>query len=372
MSDHMIFLDFGLFSVYWYGFIMGVTVLLATGLFVLLRRMQGEEVQRSLTTALMAMPAALLGARVFYCWFAKALFSGGALEMMNLLTGGYALYGALLGILTVMAVQGLRHRTSVLTMLDAACPPVALAIAVERWTGLVNGSDIGFAVSSPWIQRFPFSLLSETDQVYHLWVGFFEGVTAMLLFLVLAAIYWMKYRAECKGMRCGDVALLFMMIYGFSQSFWESMRDDSLFMVTLGFVRINQIFSIVMALSAVIWLMVRKCQRRGVSAADAGMWTLCAAALGVAVYCEFTMNAVSMTRNYILLGVSLSVMLMLGICLINGSRKDEAGCTHAAALDRELPRSDAERGDGSDKAAPDGFASIDVDALDLDELKSLR
>lgn len=365
MSDQTMFLDFGLFSVSWYGFIMGAMILLATGLFVFLRKMQGEDMESSLTTALFALPAALIGARVFYCWFAKALFSGGVLEMMNLLTGGYALYGALLGILTVIPVEGIRRGKSVSHMLDAVCPSVALAIAVERWAGIINGSDIGFSVSSAWIQRFPFSVRSETDHVYNLWVGFFEGAAAALIFIFLAAVFLMKYRSDRKGLCCGDVALLFMMTYGFSQSFFESMRDDSLFMVTLGFVRISQIISIVMAVGALVFLMVRKGRRRGVSAIDIGLWVLCAAALGLAVYCEFTMNAVSMTRNYFLLAFSLSVMLTVGLCLMTGGWKHGADQAGELTIDKKRPPDAEER-------ASAGFVPLDIDGLDMDELKSLR
>ena len=375
MSDHTMFLDFGLFSINWYGLMMGVTVLLTAGLYVLLRRRQGENAENSLTTALIAMPAALVGARVFYCWFAKALFAGGVIEMMNLLTGGYALYGALLGILPVISARGLRGGKSLPAMLDAVCPPLSFAIAAEKWAGLINGSDIGFSVSAPWVQRFPFSLLSAADQTYYLWVGFFEGLTAAILCAALAAVFLTQYPQGRSGTRRGDVTLLFMMGYGFSQSFWESLRDDSLFMVTLGFVRINQIISIVMAAAALILLMVRRGRRKGVSAADIGLWTLCGAALALAVYCEFTMNAVSMTRNYILLAVSLSSMLTAGVLLLVESRRHTADERSSALPDRKR-LGDTQSGqntptDPADGAA-DGFAPIDVDGLDLDELKSLR
>ncbi len=365
MSDQTMFLDFGLFSVYWYGFLMGITVLLATGLFVFLRKMQGEDTESSMTTALVALPAALILSRVFYCWFAKALFSGGVWEMMNLLTGGYALYGALAGILTVVLAEGLWCGKSVIQMLDAVCPSVALAIAMEKWAGYINGSDIGFSVSSAWIQRFPFSVRSEADLGYNLWVGFFEGAAAMLIFLFLFVAFVMKDRKDCKGLRRGDIVLLFMMSFGFSQSFLESMRDDSLFMVTLGFVRINQIISIVMAVGALVFLMVRKGRRRGVSAIDVVLWLLCAAALGLAIYCEFTMNAVSMTRNYILLAISLSVMFTVGLCLMIGGWKHGAGKVGESAIDNNL-------GSDEEEKELERFIEIDIHGLDLDELKSFR
>lgn len=371
MSDHTMFLDFGLFSIYWFGFIMGIAVLLSTGLFVLLRKMQGEDAESSMTIAIIAMPTALIMSRIFYCWFAKALFSDGAVEMMNLLTGGYAFYGALSGVLAVVLIEGFRRGTSVPAMLDAVCPPVVLAVAVERWAGMINGSDIGFSVSSPWIKRFPFALMSEADQKFHLWVGFFEGATAVMIFLFLTAVFLVKYRWKRGGLRCGDVALLFMMTYGFSQSFWESMRDDSLFMVTLGFVRISQIISIVMAISAVVFLIIRKIRSKGISVADAGQWVLCAAALGVAVYCEFTMNAVSMTRNYILLGLSLSSMLVVGLGLMFGSRKHRMR-EISARVPRESDRRSAGMKRNTSKKESVGFDAVDTDGLDIDILKSLH
>ena len=325
MSDHTMFLDFGLFSINWYGLMMGVTVLLTAGLYVLLRRRQGENAENSLTTALIAMPAALVGARVFYCWFAKALFAGGVIEMMNLLTGGYALYGALLGILPVISARGLRGGKSLPAMLDAVCPPLSFAIAAEKWAGLINGSDIGFSVSAPWVQRFPFSLLSAADQTYYLWVGFFEGLTAAILCAALAAVFLTQYPQGRSGTRRGDVTLLFMMGYGFSQSFWESMRDDSLFMVTLGFVKISEIVSVVMAVAAFVIVAVRYGRVRKNARGLVISCACYAVLLTAAVICEFKMNAVDLMRNYVIMSVSLGLMLVISFRLLLSGRSVAEG-----------------------------------------------
>ena len=315
MSEHLIFLDFGAFAVYWYGIFMGGAVFLSAMLFALLRKMQGENFVSALTVSLMAMPAALVLSRVFYCWFAKASFPNGLRDCLNLLSGGYALYGALAGVLLVLLIDAAAAKQSLLRLIDAAVPAVLAAIVIGRLAGLTSGGDIGFALSGAKDDSLPFVMWSEAEQSYILWVGFFEAIAAWVAFVLALAVFVLTYGVKKDGFTKGGAALQFMLIVGFSQTILESMRNDSLFMVTLGFVRINQIISILLAVAALVILIVKGCRLQKPRAYDFILWVLCAAALSVAVYCEFEMNAVVMVRNYIMMGVSLGIMMIAGLFL---------------------------------------------------------
>lgn len=315
MSEHLIFLDFGAFAVYWYGIFIGGAVFLAAMLFALLRKMQGESFVAALRISLTAMPAALILSRIFYCWFAKASFPDGLRDCLNLLSGGYALYGALLGVLLVLIVYAVLTKQSGWQLIDAAVPAVLAAVGIGRLASITSGGDIGFALSGATDDSLPFVLWSEADQSHILWVGFFEGIAAWFALVLALAVFMLTYRAKPRGFEKGGTALVFMITYGFSQTILESMRNDSLFMVTLGFVRISQIISILLAVTALVIIIIKGCRLQKPRTYDIILWVLCIAALGVAVYCEFEMNAVIMVRNYIMMGISLGIMMIAALFL---------------------------------------------------------
>lgn len=321
MSENIIFIDFGDFCIYWHGVFIGCAVFLAALVFCLLRRLQKESFTSALQIALISMPTAIITARIFYCWFAKASFAQGIKECANLMTGGYALYGALLGILAALIIYSRVCKKSALQMIDAAVPAVSLAIAIGRFASVMSNDDIGFTVSSEIIQQFPLAVWSESEQSWILWVGFFEGITALLIFIFTLIIFILKYKLDLKGLQCGSVVLMFMLTYGLSQTILESMRNDSLFMVSLGFVRISQIVSFIMAVVAIIIIIVNGCRISKPNISNIILWAVCAAALGTTVYCEFKMNAVVMVRNYIIMGTALTVMMIIGLFLFSQNAK---------------------------------------------------
>lgn len=313
MTENAVLADFGPFVIYWFGVWMALAVAASSALFVRLRARQGIPAADSLRLAVCALPAALVSARLFYVWFAGTQFDGAG-EGFNPLTGGFALYGAVGGLLAAAAADSRIARRPLLPALDALCPALALAVAAEKGAGLCCGSDRGFAVTGGW-QRFPLALPDASDGTWRLWVGFFEGLTALLLLLAETGVFLRRTRGG-RTRRGGDVTLLAMLLFGFSQTFWESMRDDSLYMVTLGFVRISQVLSFALGVAALVILHVRAARHAGVRTSAVCRWILCAAALGLAFYCEFTMNAASLTRNYGMMGGALCLVTADGLALL--------------------------------------------------------
>ncbi len=316
MAENVVFLEFGSFSVYWYGLFTGLAVLLSSAAFLLLRKLQGKDILSSLQTAVFSLPAALVCGRIFYCWFAKASFAGGISDILNIFRGGYALYGALTGVLAVMMIMCRLRGEPLSEMLDAAAPAVASGVMIGRFASIVSYDDIGFEISKTDPGNLPFAIWSETDGAWILWVGFFEGIFAAVAAAFTAAIFVMTYVLKKHGFRRGNAVLGFMLVYGLSQTILESMRNDSLFMVTLGFVRISQIISIVMALAAMVILSVGivRAQKKPLPPQIAA-WGISAAALTAAVWCEVKLSALVMVKNYTIMGFSLAIILAASMYL---------------------------------------------------------
>ncbi len=330
MSGNLVFLDFGQFSVYWYGVFISLAVLLSAMIFVLLRRTQGAPMSASLQTVLAGMPAALVTSRIFYCWFGKAFFTGNSLwSYIDVTSGGHALYGAFAGILAVLIIDAKRTKQPLTELLDAAAVALSPAVAIGRFAGILSGDDIGFELRTDSLAGMPFVIRSESENAWILWVGFFEGVMAAVMFAVTAAVFLMKYLRRAKGMRRGDTVLCFMLIYGLSQAMLESMRNDSLYMITLGFVRISQIISIVMAVAAIVIISVQTCRIARPRAFHILLWVLSAGALTAATVCEFKMGGDNLSFNYTVMGLSLGFMLisaLLGLFYNIRHRSADVSC----------------------------------------------
>lgn len=310
MAESAKFLDFGFFSVYWYGLIIGAGLLAAMLLFSSLRKAQGEDFRGGFTLAFASLPAALVCGRIFYCWFGRPMFPGGMKEFLDLTTGGNAFYGAVAGLLAVVGIYCLCSRKSMLVLLDAASPAVALALAVGRFAGILCGSDKGFVLEGNDFSGTVYVVWSEQDNAWFLWVGFYEGIAAIVTLCATLAVFVRKYLLKGKKHASGDAALAFMLFHGLSQSILESMRDDSLYMSTIGFVRISQIISFLLAIAAFVIVCVRVIRTGGLSLKSCVTAVMVVVSMTIAVVCEFRMNATSMGSIYFIMGYFLVAALL--------------------------------------------------------------
>lgn len=360
--DNVVWLEFGSFSLYWYGVFMAAAVLLTALAFSGLRKLQGHDFLSGLGVAVVCMPAALVCGRVFYCWFAKASFTGGIADVLNLTNGGNALYGALGGVAATMIVYSRLRQLSLTELLDAAAPAVSLGIAVGRFAGIVSGDDIGFQISAADAGK-PFAIWSESDGAWILWVGYFEGFFAALTAVITLSVFFLHYYFKKPGVNRGNTVLAFMTVYGLSQTILESMRNDSLFMVTLGFVRISQIISIVLALASLVVISVSICRLQRPRTSFFVAWMIIIAALTAAIWSEVKMSASVIRQNYIIMGVSLAIIFAVTAYLfyckasfrrssaeaglrenVSGREKNLQSGTDSAGRGRRIPAEYAESG----------------------------
>ena len=326
MNDHLVFMDFGSFEIYWNGFLVSLSILIGSLLYCRLRSIQGQAFSDVLTTVIWALPVAFVCSRFCYCWFRQASFTGGMDEYLCLFNGGSSLLGAVAGVLIVLLLRCRKGRKEIVPTLDAAAPALALMIATGRWASVTCNEETGFEIvsSSP----LPFLVWSESQNAYLLWVGFFEGIFALMTTGLTAFLFWQLYRRKKASLGKGCAVLCFMLTYGLSQALLESMKNDSLFMVTLGFVRIDQIVSILIAVVAIVIICMENVRVGGFSLKKLLLWIICAAALATAVVCEFSLNATYLAQLYLCMGASLFTMWIIaaGFFLNTAKiRRGEAG-----------------------------------------------
>ncbi|MDO5377422.1 MAG: prolipoprotein diacylglyceryl transferase [Clostridia bacterium] len=198
-----------------------------------------------LRLALVCLPAALIGARLLYC-FARAdyyLVELGVASVFRTWEGGFLLYGAAFGAIAAAALLARLYGASVPAALDEMAAPGMLAVVVCRLAERFTPEGVG-----PWLEnealcRFPFAVRNEYGE-WQLALFFMEALAAAL---ILFHLLRMRRRADRQA---GEEILRALLLYACCQIVFESLRMDSCLRV--GFVRVSQVISGVVILGVTV------------------------------------------------------------------------------------------------------------------------
>lgn len=306
--------------IHWHGILLACAALLTALCAALLHKAKGRPARDVWLVALIGFVPAMLIGRAFYCHFMQESFTDKA-QMMDISSGGTALYGVAAGYILTIVGYCLLRRQSITEMLDTAAPAAALGIFVGRIASYFSGDDIGRAVTDERFQKLPTAVYSAATGEWNLAVFSFEAITALIIFVLLMVVLvigdagWLKLRS-------GDIALLFALLYGIPQTVYESMRGDSLFLISLGFVRISQIISILAATAAFVIFSVRS-GKKGMSPWHYAVWGVCLACIALAFWMEFCMTSTTAVRNYTIMSLCLAVYMFSGLAFWLDSSEPE-------------------------------------------------
>lgn len=340
--------------VYWHSVIIAIAVAAAIACASLLRTGQTGSPSDIWSVALIGfLPAMLLG-RVYYCYFAQESFSDRS-EMYRLGMGGYALYGVMAGYLLTALIFCRLKKKKLAPLLDAIAPAAALGIAIGRAASYFSGDDFGVTINDPELQRFPYATYSESRGEWSFAVFVFEAITALVVFAVLMLLFSRRDSARFRY-RDGDVMLMFAFLYGVPQTVFESMRNDSLFLISLGFVRISQVISILMATVVFVIFSIRSA-KRGVTRLHVLGWFFCLTRIALAFWMEFCITNDTVVRNYTIMSLCLLFYIFVGLALyFDGSAADSAQPAAVPAADiAVVPSPQPQRAEPVQERLPDDF-----------------
>jgi phosphatidylglycerol---prolipoprotein diacylglyceryl transferase len=180
--------EFGPFTLTWHGFFTAIAILVGVTLAIWLARRDGIPAEVGQEFALVAVPGAIIGARLFYVlehW--GDFWPDDMLDIVFGITdGGITLYGALIGGVATGVLYGLYQRWPVSIALDAAAPAIALGIAIGRLGGLLSGQHLASESGLPWAVRYTHpDTLGDLGVEVHPTVGGYEMLGSLALFTLL-------------------------------------------------------------------------------------------------------------------------------------------------------------------------------------------
>ena len=258
-------------DIYWYGIIIAAGFLLAVAYSLHITPRFGME-QDTITDAIFfAVPAAIVGARLYYVIFNPAVCfdSGGSFSLLRAAAfwdGGLAIYGGVIATVVTALIYCKVRKVDFWSGMDITVYGLLIGQLVGRWGNFVNVEAYGGITGAPWrmcSQSIANELLRggliESEEMYQSILDGTLGVHPTFLYeslwnlLGLALLILLMKRGRKFN---GQMFLSYIVWYGLGRAVIEGLRTDSLYFFGTG-IRTSQMLGIVSALAGAALFILR-------------------------------------------------------------------------------------------------------------------
>ena len=230
----------GSFSVYWYGILIALGLFLAIWYGYAECRRTGFNSDHMINMLLIALPLAIVCARAYYVIFNFDLYRDDLLSILDIRSGGIAIYGAVIGAFLSVYFYCRKNKLCLGTVLDLLAVGLLIGQAIGRWGNFVNGEAYGGYTTLPWAMTIENNgrLVAESVHPTFLYESLWNSIGVFLLLLL-------KKRKRFEG----ELFSSYMIWYGLGRFMIEGLRADSLY---IGPLRISQLVSLCILIAGII------------------------------------------------------------------------------------------------------------------------
>ena len=235
---------FSLFGkdIYWYGIIIAIGFSLAV-IYALRRAKEfGLTQDNILDFIFVAVPSALVCARLYYCIFEWESYKNDPISILYIWEGGIAIYGAVIGSVIAAILFCKVKKVALLPLMDIGALGLLIGQMIGRWGNFMNREAHG-AVTDSFLKM---GLEQSNGQVVYYHPTFLYESLWNLVGFILLHIFSKKRKFD------GQVFLGYVIWYGLGRAWIEGLRTDSLYLFGTG-IRVSQLLA---AVSAVVALAV--------------------------------------------------------------------------------------------------------------------
>lgn len=233
----------------WYGII--ITLAMVVGFFVALHNAKFEKIKTDdvLDLAIFLIIFSMVGARLYYVLMKLEDFDS-FLDVISVWNGGLAIFGGVIaGAITVFVVSKVK-KIQPAKMFDMVAPGLIIGQVIGRWGNFCNAEAHGTVTDLPWRMGIQYGGTG-TMKYYHP-TFLYESLWNLLGFILLSVFYKKKKYN-------GQVALMYIVWYGFGRFFIEGLRTDSLYLMKSVFgetIRVSQVVAALCVIVGVVLLIV--------------------------------------------------------------------------------------------------------------------
>lgn len=237
---------FGL-SIRWYGIILSTGIMAGILLAYYEAKRLGMDPEYIIDLALWCVPAAVIGARVYYVILEWDYYNGDIMRMINIREGGLAIHGALIAAVLTGYIFTRVKKTSFRKSADIVAPSIILGQAIGRWGNFVNGEAHGGPTELPWGIIVDGMKVHPTFLYESLWN---LGVFAFLIY------YKKRKKAD------GELFLWYGILYSIGRFWIEGLRTDSLWFMGMRAAQLVSAGTIVIFAVIMVYLRRREASKQ--------------------------------------------------------------------------------------------------------------
>ena len=231
------------FPIYWYA--IAITLGLALAFVYAMKNAKGYglDSDRMLDVALITIPFAFVGARLYYVLFSGRLdwYLEDFFRILNVRDGGLGIYGGIIVAFLVGPLACRWRKVNILAMFDVASLGFLIGQGIGRWGNFFNQEAFGGNTNLPWGMTGDIIRSGQNGNGYILTqpvhpTFLYESLWCLLGFVLLHILFKKAYKFH--GMLfCG-----YAIWYGVGRFLIESLRTDSLMS---GGLRTSQIVAVI-------------------------------------------------------------------------------------------------------------------------------
>lgn len=230
------FTIFGI-KIYMYGVMITLGILAGIGLAFWNYKRKGLSTNHILNIGLIAIPSAIVGARIYYCVFFDKPYD--FISFIDITNGGLAVYGAIIGGAVAVFIYCLVKKINFLHVADCTVPSLAIGQCLGRIGCYFGGCCYGIQTD---VQVFPFAVMIGDE--WRLATFFYESFATLVICIMLVV---MLSKIKLKGF----VFCAYFLLYGIARFFIEGVRGDSLYFLGL---RVSQLLSLILIVCSIAFI----------------------------------------------------------------------------------------------------------------------
>ena len=237
-------LSIGNFTIYWYGIIIAVGLILAVIYGCANSKRFGIDADSLLNCVMVGVITGILGARAYYVIFNWDYYGSHLDKILAINEGGLAIYGGIIGALLGGLIVGKICKMNLPALLDVAAIGFLIGQGIGRWGNFFNQEAYGIATDLPW------GMVSEgTNNIAVHPCFLYESIWCLLGVLLLHLFSHSKMRKYN-----GQIAILYLVWYGLERAIVETLRTDSLMIPGTDNVRVSMVLSLIMVVAGIFML----------------------------------------------------------------------------------------------------------------------
>lgn len=246
------------FTIALYGVIIGLGFLIALLIIARVAKWTDQNPDDYWDMAIYVIIFSIIGARIYYVFFAWDYYKDNPISALNIRNGGLAIYGGVLaGFATIYIYTRIRKK-SFLKMADTVMYGLVFGQLLGRWGNFTNREAFGEYTDGLFAMRLPLEMVrsgeitelmkahmvEETNYVQVSPTFLYESMWNVCLLIILF-LY-------CKHKKFdGEIVLLYLGGYGLGRAWIEGLRTDQLIMHTTG-LPVSQMLAICLVVFAVV------------------------------------------------------------------------------------------------------------------------